>query len=688
MNRVRRFGSNLAFVWNKNLWRLFTVLLIFAVLITLNGTVAVVSSAFSFILSAPALAIQLGFALTFGILQFAGIMWFLSRPRKYTIKPDDPQIGMTFENYRGQPDLLEHAKLTVGILRGVKAFEDRGGEMPKGMLLSGLPGTGKTFLAAVIASEANLPFIYIDASSLRGMFWGMTELMIMKLFRDARGLARKYAQPGQRGACIMFMDEIDSIGMNRGGQGNAGGQGMVMGGMMMGGGQGLNTLLNQMDSLTEMVEDRWRYKILRWFGIVRGPVKNKPLVFVIGATNRPSVLDPALIRPGRLDRILEVHRPDAEGRLDIIQHFLASKAHDPEIQLDLLVNDSMGWTPIQIKTIINEALIHAHQNGREFLTYKDWLDAADERALGLKQPIRSWNLTDRRETAYHEAGHAVAAHYLRPEHRISKATIIRRGHALGYVQQRPREERTSLYARSIETQIMVSLAGHVVENRFLDKLSTGPSSDLNYATVAAEDYVGSLAMGPTKIIVPMQPGSPPIGPVLVAANELLDQLYEETERLLREKEPALHYLAKALIERDELIGSELEAVFAEVEAAYPYLRTPFTRQLIQFHPFASPRDGEHDQGSQPPAPSEEEAAAADEPAAAVPGGGELPGTVAGGGSWLGPVAGEAPGIGLGVEPGPEGAWRPPAGAASGVGSWQPPRPTGMPTDVVPPWGRR
>ena len=142
--------------------------------------------------------------------------------------------------------------------------------MPKGMLLSGSPGTGKTFLAAVIASEANLPFIYIDASSLRGMFLGMTELMIMKLFRDARGLARKYAQPGQRGACIMFMDEIDSIGMNRGGQGNAGGQGMVMGGMMMGGGQGLNTLLNQMDSLTEIVEDRWRYKVLRWFGIVRG----------------------------------------------------------------------------------------------------------------------------------------------------------------------------------------------------------------------------------------------------------------------------------------------------------------------------------------------------------------------------------------------------------------------------------
>ena len=640
MRRLRAFTSGLGFVWNKNIWRLFGLLAFLTILILLNGTVAVVTSFLNFLVSAPALAIQLAFALTFGILQFVGIMWFLSRPRKYIVRPDDPQIGMTFENYRGQPDLLEHAKVTVDILRGVKEFERRGGEMPKGMLLSGAPGTGKTFLAAVIASEAHLPFVYIDASSLRGMFWGMTELMIMKLFRDARGLARRYAPRGQRGACIMFLDEIDSIGMNRGGQG--GGGGMMMGGMMMGGGQGLNTLLNQMDSLADLVEDRWRFKILRWFGIVRGPVANKPLVFVIGATNRPQVLDPALTRPGRLDRIIEVHRPDAEGRMDIIQHYLSSKAHDPELPMELLINDSMGWTPIMIKTIINEALIHAHQDGREFLTYKDWLDAADERALGLKQPIRSWNLTDRRETAYHEAGHAVAARYLRPEHRISKATIIRRGHALGFVQQRPREERTSLYARSIETQIMVALAGHVVENRFLDKLTTGPSSDLRNATQAAEDYVGSLAMGPTKLVIDMTPGQPPIGPVLGAANELLDQLYEETDRLLHEKEPAIHYLAKALIERDELIGSELEEVFDQIEAMYPYLGRTFERKLLTFRPFA--QKDIPDQIVRPP--TEEEAAAATEPAAREPDGGAADDPEDGVGTWWTPPRRPSPSRGL------------------------------------------
>src|SRR5439155_38673 len=194
---------------------------------------------------------------------------------------------------------------------------------------------------------------------------------------------------------------------------------------------------------------RYSRRILRWLGLVRGPVPLKPVVFVIGATNRPEVLDPALTRPGRLDRTIVVHEPDADGRRDIVEHYLSLKAHDPEIPLDLMVADSIGWTPIMIKTIINEALIAAHDDGRSELTYKDWLNAADARTLGIKQPIRSWNKEDRRDTAYHEAGHAVAARYLQPENRIAKATIIRRGHALGYVQPMPREERTSHKAKEL-----------------------------------------------------------------------------------------------------------------------------------------------------------------------------------------------------------------------------------------------
>ena len=372
MTAVRGFLSHLSYMWEKNRTRLIVLLAVITFLVILNGSRGLMTAAVGFLASAPFLAVQLLFAITFMIIQFGALFWFLSRPRKYTVTPDDAQIGLSFENYRGQPDLLEHAKSTVKILQGLSNFEKLGGDMPKGMLLSGRPGTGKTFLAGCIAAEANLPFIYIDASSLRGMFIGMDTLMVMKLFRDARGLGRKYARDGQRGACIMFMDELDSIGGARSGQAGmpVGGMGM---GMFGGGGAGLNTLLNQMDSLGDHVEDRWRVKVLRWFGIVRGPVPQKPLIFVIGATNRPEILDPALTRPGRLDRMLHVYAPDGEGRRDIISHYLNMKAHDPAMDIDFMVADSIGWTPVMIKTIINEALVIAHDDGRDYLNYKDWL---------------------------------------------------------------------------------------------------------------------------------------------------------------------------------------------------------------------------------------------------------------------------------------------------------------------------
>ena len=190
MTAIRGFFGHLGFIWERNLFRLMLLLIVVTALIVANGTVGFLQQILGLVGAVPGFALQLSFAAFYLIVQFGFLFWFLSRPRKYTVTPDDQQIGMSFADYRGQPDLLEHAKTTVGILKGIKEFETRGGEMPRGMLLSGSPGTGKTFLAAVIAAEAQLPFIYIDASSIRGMFWGMTEMMIMKLFRDARGLGR------------------------------------------------------------------------------------------------------------------------------------------------------------------------------------------------------------------------------------------------------------------------------------------------------------------------------------------------------------------------------------------------------------------------------------------------------------------------------------------------------------------
>ena len=636
MSRVQSFVSAAAYFIEKNRGRFVLLLLAITVMVLLNSARGVAAAVIGLVGFLPQFALQLSFAVVFIGAQFFMMFYWLSRPRKYVVTPDDVQIGVNFESYRGQPDLLDHARSTVAILRGVKEFELRGGEMPKGLLLSGGPGTGKTFLASCIASEAKLPFVYLDASSLQGAFIGTSQLMVMKLFRDARGLARKYAEPGKRGACIVFLDELDAIGQSRSGQ--MGGMGLGLGGMMggMGGGsQGLNALLNQMDSLTEHIEDRWRYKLLRWFGLIRGPVRNRPLIFVIGATNRPEVLDAALIRPGRLDRIIEVHPPDADGRRDIINFYLSKKAHDPEIDIDLMVLDSMYWTPILIKTVINEALIVAHDAGRDQLNYKDWLAAADERSDGIKQPIRSWHRDDRRKTAYHEAAHAVVARYVLKESRISKATIIRRGHALGMVVPKPKEERTSMFMRTIESNIMVFLAGHVIETRYLKDLSTGPSSDLQGATSRAIFYVSQWAMGPTKVVWPLKSmAEMPPPPFVTAANELLDQLYAETERLVLQKMTAVHYVARALIERDELIGEELEEVFLEAESVDPTLTQPFERKVLQFRTF-SPRP----EPAQPAEWQPDTASAASTPAASSPGASPPAEGFVADGDWPEPPAG-------------------------------------------------
>ena len=573
--------GNTAYVLDHNKKRLLILFIVLGGAIGLYGIRGIFQGILDMIGQAPQLLVLLLFYSFMMIVQFGALMWFMSRPRTYTVTPENPQIGLSFENYRGQPDLLEHAKSLVRILKGVKTFQDRGGEMPAGMLLAGPPGTGKTFLAGVMAAEANLPFIYVDASSLSSMWMGVDALIVISLFRKARGLARKYATPGQAGCCILFLDELDSVGMSRGGTMGGQQQGM-MGPMGMMGGRGLalNTMLNQMDSLGKHVEDRMKHKIARWLGLIRGPVPPKPIVFVIGATNRPEVLDAALVRAGRLDRKLMVYVPDGDGRKDIVSHYLRLKAHDPEMPVDLMVSDSIGWTPIDIKTIINEALIVAHDAGREFLTYKDWLQARDARMLGIKQPILTMSGEDRRAIAYHEAGHAVAARYLQQENRIQKASIVRMGDALGVVQRSSREERYTRHAREIETDIMVSLASRAVEEVYLGTKMAGASSDLQTATYLAVTYVGQLGMGSTLLAMPQQATMGPPGPVLRLADKLLDDLFEETKRLVREKEYAVHAIAGALAQRGELIGPELEEIFEAADLSNPAMAAPFKRKEI------------------------------------------------------------------------------------------------------------
>ncbi len=573
-----------AYIWERNRRRLLILFVVLTVAVVLFGVRGLIEGLIGLIGQAPSMLVLLLFYAFAMIAQFGVLMWFLSRPRTYTVTPDSPQINLSFDNYRGQPDLLEHAKSTVRILQGIPRFRAMGGEPPKGMLLAGAPGTGKSFLAGIIAAEANLPFIYVDASSMTSMWFGMDALIVVSLFSKARGLARKYARPGEPGACILFIDELDSIGRSRGGVVGSGQQQGGMGpmGMMGMGGFALNTLLNQMDSLGQFTEDRTKYKLMRWVGLVRGPVPPKPVVFVIGATNRPDVLDAALTRPGRLDRKLNVYVPDGPGRRDIIELYLGQKAHDPNIAMDLMVQDSVGATPVEIKTFINEALIIAHDQGRDFLTYRDWLTARDMRELGLKQPITHMTPDDKRAIAFHEAGHAVVAHYMRAEHRILKASIIRMGDALGVVQRSDREERYTRRATEIEADIMISLGSRAVEEEILGIKMTGADSDMATATWLAMSYCGQHGMGPSLLSVPSQNAFGGIPePLMRVADKMLDELYIETRRLVREKAPAVHAVANALLEKQELIGEELDEIYTMVEEAHPEIKVPFQRKPLE-----------------------------------------------------------------------------------------------------------
>ena len=279
----------------------------------------------------------------------------------------------------------------------------------------------------------------------------------------------------------------------------------------------------------------------------------------------------------------------------------------------MMVADSIGWTPIAIKTTINEALIHAHDDGREYLTYKDWLAAGDERSLGLKQPIREMLAEDKRALAYHEAGHAVAAYYLQPENRVLKASIIRSGDALGVVQRSEREERHTRHARQIETDIMVSLGSRAVEEVILDTKMAGASSDLANASRLALYYCADLGMGSSLLVVPTNTAMGYPGPVAQMADSLLELLMAETKRLMEEKEYAVHAVAKALLEHGELIGDELEDVFRAADAANPQAAQPFRRKVV-----ALPRVFQRHMVGGGNFPAEQEAAAAAVPAYRAP----------------------------------------------------------------------
>jgi ATP-dependent Zn protease len=399
----------------------------------------------------------------------------------------------------------------------------------------------------------------------------------MMLFRKARKLAKEY------GACILFIDEIDAIGMARstslmggnatGMSGNAeGGQkvNMVMG--MGGAGSGLlNELLLQMDPPPE--DPSWWGKILRSLGLRRKKPEMPP-VLTMGATNLAETLDAALLRPGRFDRKIVVEYPDADGRRDIIEYYLGKVKHEP-MPMDRMVSDTINYTPVAIRFIINEAVIHAHFDNRQAINYWDFSRAREMHEYGLRQPIRGMSFEERRRIAYHEAGHAYAAVKLLRKQRLTKVTIIRHGNALGFAAWKPEEE---IYTQSKEEllgRLQIALASRGAEELFLGIQMSGVTGDLASATGIATYMVGAYGMDNSFYsYLAFGPEAMRGADMKKQVEAILAEEYRKVKHLLEQNRHAVIAIAEALILRNELTDIDVNDILLRVEAAHPFTNAP------------------------------------------------------------------------------------------------------------------
>lgn len=504
------------------------------------------SSALPVVLS---LLFQLLFAVFFMVIQFAALMYYLGRPRIYWLRPGE--AGFTFKDYRGNPEVLEVARRVVTLLKGVKEFKQMGGEPTRGLLLYGPPGTGKSYLAQCISTEAGVPFGYCSSAGLQSMWMGMGSLTIKNLYRKAKKLARKY------GACILFLDELDAIGQSRAGQQPTMGIGM----MGFGGNNGIiNELLMQLDP--PPMDQSWRSRVLRRLGLRKGKPERVP-VLTIAATNLVETLDPALLRPGRFDRRLAVHLPNAEGRREILEYYLSKVWHE-ELPMDTIVSDTINYTPASIKHIINEALIQAHFDGRKAINYHDISRAIDVHELGLKEPIRGMAFEERRMLAYHEAGHAYAMMRLLRRDRLSKVSIIRHGGALGFANPKPISEYHTNSREDLMAMIDVSLASRAAEEIFLGTQYNGVVSDFAHATDIANWCIRVLGMDGT-FASSLSQGGMADPRTTRRVERMLRWRYIHVRKMLSEHRLAVEAIAQALLEHDELVGDEVYEIVRQVE---------------------------------------------------------------------------------------------------------------------------
>lgn len=527
----------------------------------LNGLIywAIISpEVMNIILVVLSFALRIVFAISFVVIQFVAIFWFMAQSRVEVIRPGDPK-QVTFDDYKGQPNLIKMVRQWISLLSDRAQFQKMGGQFINGLLLYGEPGTGKTLLAKAMAGEAGIAFISIEGSGFQAMFWGVDVLKMIRFIGRARKLAREY------GSCIAYIDEIDAVGASRGGV--MGGQTGMAGGMMgMGAGRGaLTRLLYEMDGINEL--SRWEKLRARWYQLRGKPIPPRDWhILFMGSTNRPDVLDPALTRPGRFDRTVVVNKPDRGGRREMVKYYLNKIRIDESVDIEAIVSDTAWATPARIMSAITKDAVRlALFDGRERVSQHDIELAFQEQAMGLENPIEEMEEDQRRQVAYHEAGHAVVQYYLRPDERIVRVSIVRRSEALGYVLPVPNYDIYALPLRTFLADIMVSMAGHVATKLFLGEYWTGATGDFQNVRGRLWQLAHYGYFGPP-LDLQLQPGMSVAKDRTEVVEKFWRKLDEQTEQILAQHAAEVHAVAQALLERNDLTGKECISVIRAAAA--------------------------------------------------------------------------------------------------------------------------
>ena len=527
------------------------------------------------ILVVMSFALRIVFAIAFAVIQFVAIFWFMAQSRVEVIRPGDPK-QVTFDDYKGQPNLIKMVRQWISLLSDRAQFQRMGGQFINGLLLYGEPGTGKTLLAKAMAGEAGIAFISIEGSGFRAMFWGVDVLKMIRFIGRARKLAREY------GACIAYIDEIDAVGMSRGGvMGGQGGVGMGMGGFMGAGTGALTRLLYEMDGINEL--SRWEKLKARWYQLRGKPVPPRDWhILFMGSTNRPDVLDPALTRPGRFDRTVVVNKPDRAGRREMVKYYLNKIKTDETVDIEAIVSDTSWATPARIMSAITKDAVRlALFDGHERVSQHDIELAFQEQAMGLENPIEEMEEDQRRQVAYHEAGHAVVQYYLRPDERIVRVSIVRRSEALGYVLPVPNYDIYALPLRTFVADILVSMAGHVATKIFLGEYWTGATGDFQNVRGRLWQLAHYGYFGPP-LDLQLQPGVSIAKDKTEVVEKFWRKLEETTEQILVKHAAEVHAVAQALLDRNDMTGREcIEVIRAAAVDSEPVDSESLLKSLVE-----------------------------------------------------------------------------------------------------------